>query len=192
MKNVLYVVAVVCMVLMGCGTAIAQTSKGEYPSFKGKKVLVVYYSNSGNTEEIAKQIQKTIGGDLFKIETVKPYPSEYHKMTEQAKKEIEDGYKPPIKKKVRNIRGYDIVFVGSPSWWATIAPPVSTFLSQHDLSGKIVVPFVTHGGTGMGGNASATAKLAPKAKMVEGRAFSASRVSRSQKDVENWLNGLVF
>jgi flavodoxin len=157
----------------------------------GKKVLVVYYSNSGNTKQIAQYIRDAAKADIFEIQTENPYPSQYKTLTDQAKEEINAGYKPKIKNGVENIRDYDIIFIGSPSWWSTIAPPVATFLSEHDLSGKTIIPFVTHGGTGMGNNARDTAKLAPNAAMLTGKAFRGGSVKNAQKEVDGWVEQIL-
>ncbi|MCL1972146.1 MAG: NAD(P)H-dependent oxidoreductase [Endomicrobia bacterium] len=156
-----------------------------------KKVLIVYYSWSGNTAELAKIIQKETGGDIFEIQTEKPYPKEYKAVTEQAKKEINDGYKPAIKGKINNIAEYDVIFVGSPNWWGTIAPAVTTFLSEYDLSGKIVAPFFTHGGGGMQNCAADTAKLLPKSAVVQAVTFSGYRVKDSQEDIKAWVKEVL-
>ena len=157
---------------------------------KGKKILVTYFSRSGNTREMAQQIQKIMGGDIFEIQTVTPYPFEYNAVTKQAKQELESGFKPPIKAKVANIKDYDIVFVGSPNWWGTIAPPVMTFLSEHDLSGKTIVPFITHQGSGLGRSGADIAKLAPQATVRDGLAIWGKDVKSSQDEVAQWLRDL--
>lgn len=113
------------------------------------KILVAYYSYSGNTKDVAEAIQKNIGGDLFEIKTEGTYPEEYRPMTEQAKQEIQDGYRPKLTTTVTDMAQYDIVFIGSPNWWGTITPQVSSFLESYDLSGKTIIPFITHGGGGV-------------------------------------------
>lgn len=129
----------------------AQNSKAEEQPAKevaNGKVLVAYYSWSGNTKEVAEAIHTITGGDIFRIETVQSYPEEYNKTTAQAKKEINEGYKPELKTRVADISQYDTIFIGSPNWWGTIAPAVSSFLADYDLKGKTVIPFITHGGGG--------------------------------------------
>lgn len=113
------------------------------------KILIAYYSYSGNTREVAEAIHEKTGGDLFEIKTEGTYPEEYRPMTQQAKKEIQDGYRPKLTTSVTDISQYDVVFVGSPNWWGTITPQVSSFLENYDLSGKTVIPFITHGGGGV-------------------------------------------
>ena len=131
-----------------------------------------------------------MGGDIFEIQIVTPYPAENDSVIKQAKQELEAGFKPPIKAKVTNIKEYDIVFVGSPNWWNTIAPPVMTFLSEHDLSGKTIVPFITHAGSGLGRSATDIAKLAPQATMRDGLALWGKDVKSSQEQVAKWLQDL--
>ena len=117
------------------------------------KVLVAYFSHSGNTREVARQISEATGGDLFEIVPATPYPTEYRAVVDQGKKEIEAGVRPALKNPVGDLSQYDVIFVGSPCWWATIAPPVATFLTSYDFAGKTVVPFMTHEGSRMGRSA---------------------------------------
>lgn len=112
------------------------------------KILIAYYSWSGHTKKVAEAIQNEIGGDLFEIQPETAYSDDYKTVVAQAKKEINEGYRPVLKNNVANIAQYDTVFIGSPNWWGTIAPVVSTFVEQNDLSGKTVVPFITHGSGG--------------------------------------------
>ena len=207
MKKILVLAMTVLMavLLTACGNSTKAETKNENASpaptqlpkaeaaqapAKTKKVLVTYFSRSGNTREMAEQIQKIMGGDIFEIQTVTPYPAENDSVIKQAKQELEAGFKPPIKAKVTNIKEYDVVFVGSPNWWNTIAPPVMTFLSEHDLSGKTIVPFITHAGSGLGRSATDIAKLAPKATMRDGLALWGKDVKSSQEQVAKWLQDL--
>jgi flavodoxin len=114
-----------------------------------KKILVVYFSHSGNTREIANQIHKSIGGDIFEIQAVKPYPHDYDAVVKQARQELDSGYKPALKTTIESIKPYDLVFIGYPIWWSTVPSAVRAFLSEYDLSGKTIVPFCTHEGSGL-------------------------------------------
>lgn len=193
-KGILKTAAAVLLTLgiqTGASQAVAQNANQiVLENFNGKKVLVVYFSHSGNTRTIANQLRDLTGADVFEIEPVTPYPSDYHTTTEQAQKEIRAGFQPSIKQGPDNLSDYDVVFVGSPCWWSTIAPPVVTFLSTHDLSGKTVIPFSTHGGSGLARNASDTAKLTPHSNVLDGKAFWGSRVEEAKSDVESWLKDL--
>ena len=155
-----------------------------------RKFLTVYYSRSGNTQVMAGFIQKAVGGDLVRIETVHPYPEEYRATTRQAREELDSGSKPPITTKIANLTSYDVVFVGSPCWWGTIAPPVITFLAENDLAGKTVVPFMTHKGSGLGRTQSHVELLCPKSRMLKGLAVWGDDIAASQGDVRDWLRGL--
>ncbi|WP_027190260.1 flavodoxin [Fundidesulfovibrio putealis] len=156
----------------------------------GRKVLVVYYSRSGNTREVASQIHQALGGDIVEIQTVSPYPADYKETTTQAKQELESGFKPPITTKIADIASYDVVFVGSPNWWGTIATPVMTFLTEHDLSGKTIAPFITHEGSALGRSAADIGKLCPKANILEGLAVRGKSAKSAQDDVAAWLRKL--
>ncbi|MCL2484523.1 MAG: flavodoxin [Endomicrobia bacterium] len=153
-----------------------------------KKILIAYYSHSGNTAKIAKQIQKYTGGDLFEIKTIDAYPAKYNDLTSQAKKEISEGFKPTLASKVINFEKYDIIFVGSPNWWSTIAPPVASFLSEYDFSGKTIIPFCTHGGGGIARCFDDMKKLQPNANFLEGKGFYGS--DASENEISKWLKNL--
>ena len=111
------------------------------------KKLVVYYSwSNGNTERIAKMLQSETDSDILKIDTVVPYSGSYDDVVNQGQNEVQRGYEPEIKPLDINIADYDVIAVGTPTWWYTMAPAVKTFLHQQDFTGKTVVPFMTNGG----------------------------------------------
>ncbi|MGO9312774.1 MAG: flavodoxin [Syntrophobacteraceae bacterium] len=113
------------------------------------KVLVVYYSLTGNTRSIAEMIREKTGGDMFVIETVKNYPADYSECIEEAKRELQRRELPALKKSPPDMSSYGLVLVGSPVWWYTVSTPVMRFLTQADFAGKKVSAFCTHeGGVG--------------------------------------------
>lgn len=179
MKTRILLLTVIIMSISGMNVQ-AQSSAG-------KKILVAYFSQSGNTREIANRIKNTTGADVFAIQPVAAYPSDYQTLVDQAKKEVNAGYKPALKEKVDNIGAYDIIFVGSPNWWNTIAPPVATFLSQYDFSGKTIVPFITHEGSRMGRSVTDIKRLCPNSTILEGLPIRGSSVKNAQKDVDKWV-----
>jgi len=125
------------------------TMAAEKPAAKDSpKVLIAFYSYSGNTRAAAAQIRKKVGGDLFEIRPAKAYPANYKSCVAIAKKEILAGHLPPLAEEI-DISKYNIIFIGSPNWWGTIAPPVGTFIKNNDIEGKTIIPFFTHGGGGM-------------------------------------------
>lgn len=152
------------------------------------KILITYFSHTGNTREIAKQIHKNIGGDLIEIEPANNYPADHSEVLDKARKEISEGYKPALKTKIGNISDYSVIFLGYPNWWSTIATPVSAFLEEHDLSGKTIAPFCTHGTGGLARTVDAVKKLCPDSKVLDALGIQNSRVFEAQNEVSEWLS----
>lgn len=110
-------------------------------------MLIVYYSwSNGNTAKIAGQLQRATGADIACIETVKPYEGSYMDVVNQGQREVQEGYKPAIQPLAYDPAAYDVIAVGTPTWWYTMAPAVKTFLESQDWQKKTVIPFMTHGG----------------------------------------------
>ena len=154
MKKLFTIAAMMLLAVMGLSACTgskkeakvadeSETTKKETIDMKGKKVLVAYFSWSGNTREAAHYIAQKVGAGEFEIIREKAYPKEYNACTEDAKAEKEAGERPAIKGKVENMAQYDVVFVCVPVWWYTAPMPVFTFLEQYNLSGKTVIPFCT-------------------------------------------------
>jgi flavodoxin len=153
-----------------------------------EKILIAYFSHSGNTRKIAKQIHTKIGGDLIEIETIDKYPADHGEILEQARKEINTGYKPALKTKVENIREYTAFFLGYPNWWGTIPTPVSAFLEGYDLSGKTIAPFCTHGTGGLAGTVEAVKKICPDSKVLDALGIRNTGVDEAESEVLEWLS----
>jgi flavodoxin len=153
-------------------------------------ILVGYFSHSGNTRVIAKQIHDNVGGDIFEIVAVDPYPSDYDEVVEQAGKELRTQYRPKLKTKVENMESYNAVFVGYPNWWGTIPTPIATFLSEYDFSGKSIVPFCTNEGSGLGRSIKDIKELCPQSTILDGLAVWGNNVRKAQNDVSKWLRKL--
>ncbi|MGI6118688.1 MAG: flavodoxin [Bilifractor sp.] len=112
-----------------------------------KKMLIVVYSwSNGNTLRIADLLQKATGADMERIDTVKPYPSDYNTTVSLGQREVESGFRPEIRPLQNNPEDYEVIAVGTPTWWYTMAPAVRTFLESTDFSGKTLIPFMTNGG----------------------------------------------
>ena len=112
-----------------------------------KKMLVVYYSwSNGNTKRIAEQLTNGTGADIARIETAEPYSGSHEDVVEQGKREVEAGFTPQINPISVNLADYDVIAIGTPTWWYTMAPAVLTFLTVNDFTGKTVIPFMTNGG----------------------------------------------
>ena len=128
----------------------------------GGKMLVAYFSlageqygvgviEEGNTSIIAHMIAEQTGADLFEIKAVNPYPTSYNELLDVSRKEMSDKARPEIADTVDNMDDYDTVFIGYPNWWGDMPMIVYNFLESYDLSGKTIVPFCTHGGSGLSG-----------------------------------------
>ena len=183
-------IAVVALLAAAAYKVMAQTGEeNKTMDTQNAKILIAYYSYSGNTKEVAEAIQKEIGGDLFEIKAEGTYPDEYRPMTEQAKKEIDAGFRPKLTTSVADMAQYDIVFIGSPNWWGTITPQVSSFLESYDLSGKMVIPFVTHGG---GGQQNTIADLTAQCKGCKVNSDGWVGYGSRTLGIGSWLEGLGF
>lgn len=154
------------------------------------KILIAYFSHSGNTREIANQIHSLVGGDVFEIRSVQTYPNEYNAVVDQAKKEQQANLRPALAANVPNIDSYSVVFVGFPNWWGTMPMPVFTFLEGHNLKGKTVIPFCTHEGSRMGRSVGDIRKLCPQSTVRDGLAVRGHDVKNARDDVAQWLRGM--
>ncbi|MCH5599207.1 flavodoxin [Niabella ginsengisoli] len=125
-------------------------------------------SRTKNTKAVAEIIHQKVGGDMIALELVTPYPDHYQTTVDQVAKENANGFLPILKTKIDSIQKYDIVFVGFPTWGMQLPPPMKSFLKQYDLSGKIVVPFNTNGGYGIGSSFETVKQLCPKSNIPEG------------------------
>lgn len=166
--------------------ATTQTKTG---GLMNKKVLVAYFSWSGNTKSIAEKIQTQTGADIFEITPVTPYPSDYNETAYGiAKEQKEKGIHPPINN--TDISSYDIIFVGTPAWWYTMAPPVMTFLAENNFEGKTVIPFVTHGGGGGYTIDKDMAELAKGAKVLAPLVVYGKGGANVDKEIAGWIKKL--
>jgi len=141
----------------------------------------------GNTEVAAKMIQKLTGADIFRIATVKEYPTDYGKTTEVARQELRQNARPALSSDVDNFDSYDVILLGYPNWWGTMPMAVWTFLEKHDFSGKTILPFCTHEGSGMGHSESDIRKLCPHATVLNGLSVRGGSVRAAEKEVSTWL-----
>ncbi|MDR1134188.1 MAG: flavodoxin [Synergistaceae bacterium] len=163
-----------------------------------QKILVAYFSWSGNAKALAGQIAEGTGADLFEIKTVTAYPDTYNACTEVAKKEQESNARPALSGSVPDMAQYGTVFLCYPNWWGTLPMGVFTFLESYDFSGKTIYPLVTHGGSRFGRSLDDIKKLCPKAVVGDGIDVSAfdsnptdnPRVTVPNKNVTSWLRGL--
>jgi flavodoxin len=154
------------------------------------KILVAYFSHSGNTKVLANCIQENIGGDILEIKTIEAYPADYNAVVDMAKKEQNTGHQPKLATKVQDMAAYDIVFIGYPMWWYTIPMALFTFLETYDFSGKTLIPFCTHEGSGLSKSVQDIKNLCPQANVLDGLAIRGSSVNTAQNEVSGWLQKL--
>jgi flavodoxin len=172
------------------GATTATAAQGDAKRAARTRTLVAYFSRSGNTRVVAGLIQRARGADLFEIRPANPYPEDYLETVAQARKESSSAYKPALAAKVPRIADYDTVFLGFPIWGETLPPVIRSFLAEHDLSGKNLIPFVTHGGYGLGNSLSVLASDAPKARLLNGFTMEADQERRTMERVTGWLKNV--
>lgn len=142
----------------------------------------------GNTQYVAMVIAEATGAELFRIEPVKPWSLNHKRLVAQAKIEQMRDYRPAIAKPLKNVKDYDTIFLGYPNWWADLPMILYTFLESNDFSGKRIIPFSTHGGSGFSDTIRTIADLQPKADVVQnGYAVSRDVVAEAASEVARWV-----
>lgn len=156
----------------------------------GGKVLIVYFSHSGNTRKLAELIHEQVGGDMVELRTAVPYPREYDAVVDMAKKEQRENARPSIVTELPDLMSYRTVFIGYPNWWGTFPMPVFTLLEKYDLGERTVVPFCTHEGSRLGRSEWDLRRLCPHARILKGFEVRGSRVGEAREAVARWLRDL--
>jgi flavodoxin len=165
------------------------------------KSLIAYFSRKGynyvggnitnlpigNTEVVANKIQELTRSDMFKIETVKSYPEDYTETTNVAQEEKRRNARPELTATVDAMDSYDVMYIGYPNWWGTMPMAVFTFLEAYNFSGKTIIPFCTHEGSGVGSSERDIKRLCPNSKVLHGFAIRGGDAGRADKDIANWL-----
>lgn len=142
----------------------------------------------GNTQYMAQVIQENTGADIFRIQPTTPYPTDHDALLEVAQEEIRTNARPEINGTIENFDSYDVVFVGYPNWNADMPYIMYSFFESYDFSGKTIVPFMTHGGSGFSGTPGTIAELEPDAAMLEGKAISRSSIEDAEQEIIDWIN----
>ncbi|MFP3848039.1 flavodoxin [Pseudomonas sp. W5-36] len=168
----------------------AQPAQSEEVSLGGSKVLVAYFSRSGNTKVVAGLLQRAQQGDLFEIRPANAYPEDYLQTVEQGRQERDSGFEPALAAHVSDMSNFDVLFLGFPIWGETAPPVIRSFLSTHDLAGKVIVPFITHGGYGPGSSYQVLARHAPKAVLRQGFEMQADQERKTMEQVNDWFSSL--
>lgn len=217
MKKI-FLLLLMILTVSGCGgtaqekssePAKTQATEKNQPktSASDKKILVVYFSRTGeeyavgnitkgNTAIVGDYIAQKLGADTFEIKAATPYPDAYEACTELAKRELESNVRPALEKNIDNLAQYDTIFIGFPIWWGAVPRILLTFLESGDFSGKTIIPFCTHGGSGLAGTEREIADACPNAKVLDGLAIVGKSCQDNpaavQKDVDAWLKTLGY
>ena len=175
------------------------------PSNTNGKNLVVYFSmpdnvddstvvidgeTLGNTQYMAYVIQETAGADIFRIEPETSYPTDHDKLVDLAKEEQNNNARPKIKDMIENFDTYENIFVGYPNWWGDMPMILYSFFDEYDFSGKTIIPFNTHGGSGFSGTISTIKELEPNAEVLDGKSISRNDIQDAEQEIVDWVNSL--
>ena len=157
----------------------------------GASIVVRDGQVMGNLEYMANVIQQTIGGDLFRIETVEEYPLDHEPLVDQAAEEQDEEARPELSTQIENPDQYDTILLGYPNWWGDMPMALYTFLEEYDFSGKTIIPFTAHGGSGFSDTVDTIAELQPDAEVSEeGLSISRNDVADAQEEISSWAQGL--
>lgn len=213
MKKLLIALLVIGMI-SGCSQETSQSNNitDTNQSITAKKILIAYFSFpetdgtdtsssasrvvvngevQGSVQYVASMIQKETNGDLVRIETIQQYPEIHEPLVNQAKEEQNNKSRPELKSQIDNIDSYDTIFLGYPNWWGDMPMPLYTFLTQNDFGSKTIIPFNTHGGSGLSSTLDTIKELQPNATVVS-NALTMSRndVDSYESTVKDWIVSL--
>lgn len=188
------------------GESSSQTNESTpTPSNTNGKNLVVYFSmpdnvddstvvidgeTLGNTQYMAYVIQETVGADIFRIEPETPYPTDHDELVDLASEEQSNNARPAIKNTIENFDTYENIFVGYPNWWGDMPMIPYSFFDKYDFSGKTIIPFNTHGGSGFSGTISTIKELEPNADVLDGKSISRNDIQDAEQEIVDWVNSL--
>lgn len=173
------------------------------PSNTNGKNLVVYFSmpdnvddstvvidgeTLGNTQYMAYVIQETVGADIFRIEPETPYPTDHDTLVDLASEEQSENARPKIKDTIANFDTYENIFVGYPNWWGDMPMILYSFFDEYDFSGKTIIPFNTHGGSGFSDTISTIKELEPNAEVLDGKSISRNDIQDAEQEIVDWVN----
>ena len=193
-KYLIYLMMAAAVVMLGGACSPDEDYEPENPEEPGdtpdtpngnSKILVAYFSWGGTTQRMAQEIVRQTGADIFRIEPVVPYPTNYTECTEVAQKEKNNNARPAIADKVENWEQYDTVFIGCPVWWWTTPMIICTFAESYDFDGKTVVPFCTYASTYRNETPARIVELTPNANHLTGEGLTSGRIN--EQNISSWL-----
>lgn len=203
MKKVIAIMltAALLFTLAACGNKNTVTSQAvetqsatqaKDESANSKKILTVYFSWSGNTDAFAGFIHNKVKGDVVRIVPQTDYPEGYDDVVDLAKQEKADNVRPKFKELGVNPEDYDVIFIGYPIWWYTMPMIVYTFFDTYDFSGKTLIPFNTHEGSGDSGTYDTIRELEPQATVLDGLAIRGNKIADAESEVAQWLQKINY
>ena len=168
--------------------ALAHAASAPSPAAgQSAKPLIAFYSRTGNTRAVAEQIRSRTNGELFEVRATHAYPEAYRATTEQARRELDANFRPTLTAQVANMASHNVIFIGYPNWWGTLPMALFTFLESYPFSGKTLVPFCTHEGSGLARGPADIARLCPGATLLDGFAVRGGSAASAQANVDRWL-----
>ena len=165
-----------------------------YFSMKGQTIgpgMKIVNQEKGNTAMAAEYIQKAVGGDLFEIKADREYSKDHMVLIEEAKQELNNGIRVPVKAYPEKLDQYDTIFLGYPNWWNTMPMVLFTFLEHFDWSGKRIIPFCTNEGSGLGASVRDIKKISKGAEVDAGISLTGSQVKNSEGKIAAWAKGKI-
>lgn len=188
MKRVLFFMAAM-LFLMACsnGNAGKTNAADNTADKKGDKILVVYYSQSNTTKTVAEELQKQLGCDIASIECTEPFTGDFNAVVSKWQSDMKEGKTPELKPLGKDVKDYDVIFLGYPIWGGTYASPVAAFLNNTDFQGKKLVPFCTFGSGGLNTSVAELKKNAKNANIVDGYGIRQARIEKVAGEVEKFL-----
>ena len=192
MKAIKFLFAALLFSMVSCSsrTSAEEIPTPDRPATEVGKTLIVYFSWSGNTRSVANTIQDLTGYDMVEIEVEEPYSSVYNEVTARARQELDNDIRPALVTQVENMGEYDTLIVGTPIWGSRLAPPVKSFLAMYDLTGKIIAPFCTHGGSGTAQSVNDIRAVCPNSEILQPLAVSGSQAENARSSVKRWLQAI--
>lgn len=172
-------------------TATDQEVSGDSSNPEAGRSLVVYFSWSGNTQNVAESIQSQTDADIFEIQPQTPYSQDYDTVVDLAQEEQGADARPEIANTIDNLEQYDVIYVGFPNWWGDMPMILYTFFDTYDLSGKTIAPFCTSGGSGLSDTVDTMRTLEPEATVVEGLHIGSDSASDPDAAVSQWLSQIA-
>lgn len=166
---------------------LAMAAIATFTTSYAQKTLVLYYSETGTTKNVAEILQKQLNADMEAIEPVEPYSGNFQETIQRGQREMQSGESPAIKPLKSKIADYDVIFLGYPIWFGTYAMPIATLVKEYDFAGKSIVPFCSFGSGGLNTSSDALKKALPKANIKNGYGVRTARVAAAEKELDRFL-----